>query len=143
MPAGLFSSPALPAIGKLTTLAVEELCSYLQRKGNNALTKALQLLDQDLQQTRNMMHQLKQDLLLHGEYDVNSTPFILKLLENLDGSTDSLEWWLLCNDRNIAKDMVHTTQKQKKSLEMRSIITKEIGTSPQPVNTREDPESIQ
>ena len=43
---GPIITAALPAIGKLATL---ELGSYLQRKRNNALTKALQLLDQDLQ----------------------------------------------------------------------------------------------
>ena len=57
--AGAILSAVLPAVGKLATLAVEELGSYLQKKRNNALTKALQLLNQDLQQTRNMMHQLK------------------------------------------------------------------------------------
>ena len=54
--AGAILSAVLPAVGKLATLAVEELGSYLQKKRNNALTKALQLLDHDLQQTRNMMH---------------------------------------------------------------------------------------
>ena len=65
------ASAALPAIGKLATLAVEELGSYLQRKRNNALTKALQLLDQDMEHTRNMMHQLEKDFLLYGEYEIN------------------------------------------------------------------------
>ena len=106
--AGAILSAVLPAVGKLATLAVEELGSYLQKKRNNALTKALQLLDQDLQQTRNMMHQLEKDFLLYGEYDVNSTQSIINLLGNLNGSTDSLEGWLLYNSKDIAKDMIDT-----------------------------------
>ena len=106
--AGTILSAVLPAVGKLATLAVEELGSYLQKKRNNALTKTLQLLDQDLQQTRNMMHQLEKDFLLYGEYDVNSTQSIINLLGNLNGSTDSLEGWLLHNSKDIAKDMVDT-----------------------------------
>ena len=106
--AGAILSAVLPAVGKLATLAVEELGSYLQKKRNNALTKALQLLDQDLQQTRNMMHQLEKDFLLYGEYDVNSTQSIINLLGNLNESTDSLEGWLLYNSRDIAKYMIDT-----------------------------------
>ena len=101
-------SAVLPAVGKLATLAVEKLGSYLQKKGNTALTKALQLLDHDLQQTRNMIHQLEQDFILYGEYDVNSTQSIINLLGKLNGSTDSLEGWLLYNSRDIAKDMIDT-----------------------------------
>ena len=55
-----------------------------------------------------MMHQLEQDFLLYGEFDVNSTQSILKLLEYLNGSTNSLEGWLLYHDREIARDMVDT-----------------------------------
>ena len=106
--AGAILSAVSPAVGKLATLAVEELGSFLQKKRNNALTKALQLLDQDLQQTRNMMHQLEKDFLLYGEYDVNSTQSIINLLGNLNGSTDSLEGWLLYNSKDIAKDMIDT-----------------------------------
>ena len=36
----------LPALGKLATLATEELGAYLQRKRNRALKVALQELDQ-------------------------------------------------------------------------------------------------
>ena len=40
------ASAALPALGKLATLAIEELGAYLQRKRNRALKVALQELDQ-------------------------------------------------------------------------------------------------
>ena len=105
---GAILSAALPAIGKLATLAVEELGSYLQTKRNNALTKALQLMDQDISHTRNMMHQLEKDFLLYGEYDINSTQSILKILDNLDSSTSSLEGWLEYNSREWANSIVDT-----------------------------------
>ena len=105
---GAIVSAALPAIGKLATLAVEELGSYLQRKRNNALTKALQLMDQDLIHTRNMMHQLEKDFLLYGEYDINSTQSILKILDNLDTRTSSLEGWLEYNSKEWATSLVDT-----------------------------------
>ena len=105
---GAIVSAALPAIGKLATLAVEELGSYLQKKRNNALTTALQRLDQDLLHTRNMMHQLEQDFLLYGEYDINSTQSILTILENLDDRTSSLEGWLEYNTKEWAESMVDT-----------------------------------
>ena len=84
-------SAVLPAIGKLATLAVEELGSYLQRKRNKALTTALQEMDHKIKLTRNMMHQLEKDFLLYGEYDVNSTESIFNLLKGLDSRTSNLE----------------------------------------------------
>ena len=38
---GAIASAALPAVGKLATLAVEELGAYLQRKRNKALNSSL------------------------------------------------------------------------------------------------------
>ena len=105
---GAIVSAALPAIGKLATLAVEELGSYLQSKRNNALTKALQLMDQEVEHTRNMMHQLEQDYLLCGEYDINSTQSIFKILDNLDSRTSSLEGWLEYNSKQWETSLVDT-----------------------------------
>ena len=65
---GAVVSAALPAIGKLATLAVEELGAYLQRKRNKALKVALQELDKRVRVTRNEMHQLEKDFLLYGEF---------------------------------------------------------------------------
>ena len=71
------ASAALPAIGKLATLAVEELGAYLQRKRNKALKVALQELDREKKQMRNEMHLLEKDFLLYGEFDVNSPRCLL------------------------------------------------------------------
>ena len=85
------ASAALPAIGKLATLAVEELGAYLQRKRNNALKVALQELDREKKRMRNEMHLLEKDFLLYGEFDVNSTRSIIELLDSLDNRTSYLE----------------------------------------------------
>ena len=65
-------------------------------------------MDQDVVHTRNMMHQLEKDFLLYGEYDINSTQSILKILDNLDSRTSSLEGWLEYNNRDWANSMVDT-----------------------------------
>ena len=85
------ASAALPAIGKLATLAVEELGAYLQRKRNKALKVALQELDKKVTISRNEMHQLEKDFLLYGEFDINSTVSIIELLDSLDNRTSYLE----------------------------------------------------
>ena len=53
---GAIVSAALPAVGKLATLAVEELGAYLQRKRNEALKVALQEMDDKIGVTLNEMH---------------------------------------------------------------------------------------
>ena len=85
------ASAALPAIGKLATLAVEELGAYLQRKRNKALKVALQELDKKVTIPRNERHQLEKDFLLYGEFDMNSTVSIIELLDSLDNRTSYLE----------------------------------------------------
>ena len=85
------ASAALPAIGKLATLAVEELGAYLQRKRNKALKVALQELDKKVTISRNEMHQLEKDFLLYGEFDINSRVSIIELLDSLDNRTSYLE----------------------------------------------------
>ena len=85
------ASAALPALGKLATLAIEELGAYLQRKRNRALKVALQELDQKVGMSLNEIHQLEREFLLYGEYDVNSTTSIINLLDSLDDRTSNLE----------------------------------------------------
>ena len=85
------ASAALPAIGKLATLAVEELGAYLQRKRNKALEVALQEMDKKLGTSRNEIKLLEKDFLLYGEFDINSTQSIIKMLDSLDNRTSYLE----------------------------------------------------
>ena len=88
---GAIASAALPAVGKLATLAVEELGAYLQRKRNKALKVALQEMDNKIGVTLNEMHQLEKDFLLYGEFDINSTKSIMELLDSLHNRTSTLE----------------------------------------------------
>ena len=88
-------SAALPVLGKLATLAVEELGGYLQRKRNTALHSAIDHMENDLQITKNMMHQLEERLsYLYGEYEVNSTENIMNMFHNIDQRTSTLEYWI-------------------------------------------------
>ena len=91
---GAVLSAALPAVGKLATIAVEHLGSYLQGRRNKAITKALQKMDRNITLTRNMMHQLEKDFVLYGEYDTNSTVSIVKMLDSLDNRSSTIEKWL-------------------------------------------------
>ena len=91
---GAVVSAALPVVGKLATIAVEHLGSYLQGRRNRAITKALQTMDRNLTLTRNMMHQLEKDFVLYGEYDTDSTISIVKMLDNLDNRSSTMEKWL-------------------------------------------------
>ena len=91
---GAVVSAALPAVGKLATIAVEHLGSYLQGRRNKAITKALQKMDRNITLTRNMMHQLEKDFVIYGEYDTNSTVSIVKMLDSLDNRSSTIETWL-------------------------------------------------
>ena len=101
------ASAFLPAAGKLVTLAVEELGGYLQRKRNKALNKALEQLEFRVGLTYNMMHQLEEDFLLFGEFEINSTESIVKTFQSLDGRTSTLEQWLLGEDKRMTSGYVN------------------------------------
>ena len=98
----------LPAIGKLATLAIEELGGYLQRKRNKALQTALHKLDTTVHMTRNMMHQLEKDFLMYGEYDINSTDNILNMFKGLNDRTNTLELWLSGHSSIMARNYLAT-----------------------------------
>ena len=101
-------SALLPAVGKLATLAIEELGGYLQRKRNKALQTALHKLDNTVHITKNMMHQLEKDFLLYGEYDINSTDTILNMFKGLDDRTNTLERWLSGHNSIMARNYMAT-----------------------------------
>ena len=101
-------SALLPAVGKLATLAIEELGGYLQRKRNNALQTALHKLDNTVHITKNMMHQLEKDFVLYGEYDINSTDTILHMFKCLNDRTNTLERWLSGHNSIMARNYMAT-----------------------------------
>ena len=101
-------SALLPAVGKLATLAIEELGGYLQRKRNKALQAALHKLDNTVHITKNTMHQLEKDFLLYGEYDINSTDTILNMFKGLNDRTNTLERWLSGHNSIMARNYMTT-----------------------------------
>ena len=63
---------ALPAIAGLVTLAAEGISGFLQRKRNRTIANAMRL-DKRQDITQNSLHRYKNDLLLYGEFSMNST----------------------------------------------------------------------
>ena len=98
---GIFSV-ALPVIGKLATIAIEALGSHLQRKRRSALAKALEKMQSRQFLTKNQLHKLKQDFLMYGDYDVQSTDGMIRLLRNLNDRTTNLEDMLNGKDSRLA-----------------------------------------
>ena len=81
----------LPLIGKVATIAVEALGSYLQRKRNKAIAKALEAIQSGRFLEKNHLYKLDKDFVMYGEYDVQSTDGLIKLLSNLNNRTVTLE----------------------------------------------------
>ena len=81
----------LPLIGKVATIAVEALGSYLQRKRNKAIAKALEAIQSGRFLEKNHLYNLEKDFVMYGEYEVQSTDGMIKLLSNLNNRTVSLE----------------------------------------------------
>ena len=98
---GIFSV-ALPIFGKLATIAIEALGSHLQRKRKSAMAKALEIMQSKQFLTKNQLHKLKQDFLMYGDYDVQSTDGMIRLLRNLNDRTTNLEDMLNGNDSRLA-----------------------------------------
>ena len=81
----------LPVLGKVATIAVEALGSYLQNKRNKAIAKALEAIQSGRFLERNHLYNLEKDFVMYGEYEVQSTDGLIKLLSNLNNRTVSLE----------------------------------------------------
>ena len=54
-----------------------------------------------------MMHQLEEDFLLFGEFEINSTESVVKTFQSLDGRTSTLEQWLLGEDKRMTSGYVN------------------------------------
>ena len=104
----MVGSMALPALKSIAALAVENLGSWLQRKRNRALQTAINELDQKQLLTRNHMHQLAEDFLLYGDYDVSSSESILNMFSQIQNKTSVLESWLRGHDKIMAKAYITT-----------------------------------
>ena len=81
----------LPLIGKIATIAVEALGSHLQKKRKRAMAKAVTELQNKNFLTKNQLYQLEKDFLMYGDYNIQTTDGIIKLLGNLNNRTAFLE----------------------------------------------------
>jgi hypothetical protein len=67
----------------LVTLATESISSHLQRKRNQAMAKAMDALRKSQQGMSNRLNTYGEELLLYGQFDLNSTDTILKTLQSI------------------------------------------------------------
>ena len=93
---------ALPFVGKLATIAIEALESHLQRKRRRALAKASEKMQSNQFLTKNQLFKIKQDFLMFGDYEVQTTDGMIKLLRNLNNRTVNLEAMLTGKDSRLA-----------------------------------------
>ena len=93
---------ALPIVGKLATITIEVLGSHLQRKRRRALAKALEKMQSNQFLTKNQLFKIKQDFLMFGDYEVQTTDGMIKLLRNLNNRTVNLEAMLTGKDSRLA-----------------------------------------
>ena len=105
---------AIPIVGKLATLAIEALGSHLQNKRRRAMAKALERLESKQFLNKNQLYKLDHDFLMFGEYDIQTTDGMIKLLGNLNNRTQYLENIITGKDpttaRNFLKNHVRGTE---------------------------------
>ena len=78
-----FAAALIPAIAGLVTLAVESLSGYLQNKRNKYIALAVDALSKENGHYRNQFNRYGHDLLLYGEFSVNSTEGIIDTLNEM------------------------------------------------------------
>ena len=78
-----FAAALIPAIAGLVTLAVESLSGYLQNKRNKYIALAVDALSKENGHYRNQLNRYGHDLLLYGEFSVNSTEGIIDTLNEM------------------------------------------------------------
>ena len=71
---------ALPAIAGLVT---ESISGFPQRKRNKAIANAMRALEKRQDTTLNTLHRYRNDLLLHGEFSMNSTAELAETMQDL------------------------------------------------------------
>ena len=81
---------AVPILGKLATIAIEALGSHLQKK-RRAIAKALERLESKQFLNKNQLYKLDNDFLMFGDYEIQTTDGMIRLLGNLNNRTQYLE----------------------------------------------------
>ena len=78
-----FAAALIPAIAGLVTLAVESVSGYLQSKRNKNIAVAVRALSEENGHIRNQLNRYEEDLLLYGEFNMNSTEEIVETLQEM------------------------------------------------------------
>ena len=87
-----------PAIAGLSTIAVESLNSFCQRKRKKAMASGMMAIRQDQSLAWNSLKQLENDFLLYGKYNVAQLQDIVSTVNDLQNGTIQLERLLTGND---------------------------------------------
>ena len=82
---------AVPILGKLATIAIEALGSYFQKKRRRAMAKALERMESKQFLNKYQLYKLDHDFLMFGDYDIQTTDGVIRLLSNLNNRTQYLE----------------------------------------------------
>ena len=91
-------SAFLPAIASLTTIAVESLNSFLQKKRSKAMAVGLNAIRQDHNLVWNSLKQLEKDFLVYGKYNAAELHEIVQTINGLQNRTLSIEKLLTGQD---------------------------------------------
>ena len=95
---------AMPILGKLATIAIEALGSHLQKKRRRAMAKALGRMESSQFLTKNQLYKLDNDFLMFGDYEIQTTDGMIKLLGNLNNRTLYLERIITGQEPTTAKN---------------------------------------
>ena len=91
-------SALVPVTAVLTTIAVESLNSFLQRKRNKAMASGLMAIRQDQSLAQNSLKQLENNLFLYGKYSVTQLQDIVSTINGLQNRTVQLERFIYTAD---------------------------------------------
>ena len=97
---------AVPIIGKLATIAIEALGSHLQKKRRRAVAKALERLESKQFLNKNQLYKLDHDFLMFGDYEIQTTDGMIRLLGNLNNRTQYLEKIITGKDPTTARNFL-------------------------------------
>ena len=97
---------AIPIVGKLATIAIEALGSHLQKKRRRAMAKALERMESKQFLNKNQLYKLNHDFLMFGDYDIQTTDGMIKLLGNLNNRTQYLENIITGKDPTTARNFL-------------------------------------
>ena len=78
-----FTAALIPAIAGLVTLAVESVSGYLQSKRNKNIAAAVNALSIENGHIKNQLNRHAEDLLLYGEFHMNSTEELVETLQDM------------------------------------------------------------